>query len=212
MKKTFFIQLFVVAVLALGLMACDTRQDRDRTMDDRGTDTYTPGTGTDTRTGFGTDRDFYFYDDSRDYSYAERNQFRQDIQEAKNRLDQEITRLESHIAGTPDQRTTDDRTITIDPDRREDYTERLNELKTERDRLDAEMRGFNRVTEDNWDDFKSNVESAWSDVESTYEDLRSDLGDDYEVRDHNMNRQGQGTTPQGQGTTPQGQGTETDRY
>jgi peptidoglycan hydrolase CwlO-like protein len=197
MKKTFFIQLFVVAVLALGLMACDTRQDRDVTMDDRGTDTYTPGTGTDTRTGTGlrTDRDFYFFDDSRDYSYEERNQFRQDVQESKNRLDQEISRLESHI-GT---------TATTDPDTRDDHQEKFNELRTNRDRLEAEMRGFNRATNDNWDDFRSNVQSAWNDVEDSYEDLLNEIDDDTDIRRDRMDDRR--TTPQG--TQP---GTETDRY
>jgi peptidoglycan hydrolase CwlO-like protein len=177
MKKTFLFQLFVVAVLALGLMACDTRQDRDVRTDDRGTDTYTPGTGTDLRTD--RDRDFYFFDDNRDYTYQERNQFRQDVQEARNRLDQEITRLENQLNN-------------VDADRREDHRENINDLKRERDELDMEMKAFERTTEDNWEEFRDNVQSAWSDVEDTYRDVRDDIyDDDGMIRDRDTR------TPQG---------------
>jgi peptidoglycan hydrolase CwlO-like protein len=163
MKKTFLIQFFVIAILALGLVACDTRQDRDVTTDDRGTDTYTPGTGTDMETRTETQRDYYFFDDSRDYTYAERNEFRQDIQESRNQLDQEITRLESELDN-------------VSADQREEHREKINELKDKRDKLDAEIKGFDRTTEDNWDEFKDNVTSAWNDVEDSYEEVTDDMG------------------------------------
>jgi peptidoglycan hydrolase CwlO-like protein len=187
MKRTFLFQLFVVAVLALGLMACDTRQDRDTMRDDRGTDTYTPGTGTDLGTDTRTDRDFYFFDDSRDYTYEERNQFRQDVQESRNRLDQEISRIETQINNVP-------------ADDRESYREKINDLKEKRDELDKEMKAFNRTTADNWDDFQSEVQSAWSDVEGSYEDIRDDLHNDNLIdldRDNrDMNRNPDATSPQ----------------
>jgi peptidoglycan hydrolase CwlO-like protein len=173
MKKTLLIRMFLVAIISMAFVACDTRQDRTDDMDNRGTDTYTPGERDNTGITTETERDYMFFDDSRDYTYEERNQFRQDVQEARNRLDQEISRLESQGQN-------------LAADEREDHREKINDLKEKRDELDKEMKGFNRATADNWDDFQDKVQSAWSDVEDSFKDVRDDVHDN--INDDNRNQ------------------------
>jgi dsDNA-specific endonuclease/ATPase MutS2/predicted small secreted protein len=182
MKKTLLFPLLMAAMLSFVFTACDTRQgDRDdATTEERGTDTYTPGTEDNTGMRTETEREFMFFDDEKEYTYENRDEFRQDVQAARTKLDQEINRLETQSAN-------------VSSDAREEYREKINDLKETRDELDKDMKGFNRATADNWEEFESEVKSSWNDVEDTFKDVRDDVHE--ELEDVNEENRDQSPNP-----------------
>jgi chromosome segregation ATPase len=166
MKRTFLGHLFIVIVLALGLVACDTRQDQDDVTIDRDAER-----GIENETDTYTARDYYFFDDSRDYTYDERNEFREDLVEARNKLDMEITRLEAEMDN-------------VNAETRDEYKDHVDNLKEERDELDQKINEIDGTTEDNWEEFKDGVKSTWNDIEDGYKEIRDDVrGEEGDVID-----------------------------
>jgi DNA repair exonuclease SbcCD ATPase subunit len=159
MKKSLFFIAIVSFVFSLVLMSCQTRDDRgtydDTTFRDR------DGVTMDTRD---TERRVFLVRD-RDYTYEERDQYRQDIQQARNEIDNEIQRLERQSADAP-------------AEARDGYNDAIAELRDKRQELDRELNRMNNVTEDNWEEFKSDMNEWFSDLEDDYNRRVNDLRDD----------------------------------
>jgi peptidoglycan hydrolase CwlO-like protein len=159
MKRSIWFSFMIAIVAVFTLAACETRRD-DTTVDDRTviTDDNMTRDGRD----IGTDRDFELFEDNRDYTYDQREDFKRDVERAIDRLDERIDRLE-------------DRADDAEGQEKQMYERRINELKAQRDRLENEIDRIDDVDENTWNDFKSGVKSAWTDVKNTWNEATDEL-------------------------------------
>jgi gas vesicle protein len=156
MKSTKLISLFLGIALIVTLAACEQRTDDTRY--DDGDDVVIQNNMRD------TDTSNYFWTYDRDYTYEQREEFRRDVEQAKAKLNQEITRLENEARTAPE-------------DKQEWYNDQIAELKEKRDDLDEEWGDYNNTTADTWDDFKSSVQSVWEDIEDSWQDVKDEMRD-----------------------------------
>jgi hypothetical protein len=154
-RNGLFIVLFFTAVMFLvnscGREAEDTTIDDEMTYDER-----------DNRMGDRTMTDqnnFWTYD--RDYNYEQRSEFREDVNASLDRLNQRIDELETKAENSTG-------------DTKEWYNDRADELKDKRSEIEEDMRDFDDVTQDAWDDFKSGVTTAWNEIEETWNNIATD--------------------------------------
>lgn len=153
MKSTKLISLILGMALIVTLAACEQRTEETRYDD---TDVVVHDNMRDTT--------YHFWTYDRDYTYEQREEFKRDVEQAKAKLNQEITRLENEAKTASD-------------DRKDWYEDQIADLKEKRDDLDEEWKDYNNTTADTWDDFKSSVKSVWEDIEDSWEDVKEDMID-----------------------------------
>lgn len=102
-----------------------------------------------------------FWTSNRDYTFDQRNEFRDDVNSAIDRLNSKITDLEESAASATG-------------DTKEWYNDRVAELKDQRSEIQKELEDFEKVTADNWDSFKSGITSTWNDIEDSYSEMARD--------------------------------------
>ena len=54
------------------------------------------------------------------------------------------------------------------------YNKSVAYLKEERELLNKRMNDFGNVTQDNWNNFKSGINSVWDEIENTLKDMNKD--------------------------------------
>jgi peptidoglycan hydrolase CwlO-like protein len=170
MKRSIWFSFMIAIVAVFILAACETRRD-DTTVDDR-TVITDDNMNRDNR-DIGTDRDFEIFEDNRNYTYDQRDDFKRDVERAIDRLDERIDRLE-------------DRADDAEGQEKQMYDRRISELKAQRDRLENEVDRIDDADENTWEDVKSGVKSAWTDVKRTWNEATNELKyDDNEYRNQN---------------------------
>jgi hypothetical protein len=100
--------------------------------------------------------------DTKDYTYAQKDQFKQHIDSAKTELDHRIKELQQKAENASG-------------NAKAEYNESVEKLKDERSYLDKKMNDIDNVSKDNWDDFKSGVNSAWNDINNTLSNIDIDV-------------------------------------
>ncbi|MEJ2617475.1 MAG: hypothetical protein P8Z35_21155 [Ignavibacteriaceae bacterium] len=90
-----------------------------------------------------------------DYTYAQKEQFKTDVENAEKKLNDKIDALRKK-AGVSWGNV------------KENYNDGVEKLVEDRRFLNKKMSDFNDVTKENWNDFKSGVNSAWRDIEKTW--------------------------------------------
>jgi len=140
--------LFVSLVIPFLIISCSETSREDERMGE---------------TGMGEENVFWTSD--RDYIFEEKNDFKNDVDESLAKLDEEIQNLQQDA----DQATSETKQI---------YTERIAELKTHRDHINGKIKDVAAVTEDNWEDFKSEITSAWDDIENSYNQIAREIEED----------------------------------
>lgn len=99
-----------------------------------------------------------FWTTDRDYTFEQKDQFKEDVETALAKLDSEIMALETEAQNATGET-------------KEFYNEKINELKDQSTEIKSEMNEFANVNEENWEDFKDGIASTWTDVENSYEQL-----------------------------------------
>ncbi len=102
-----------------------------------------------------------FWISDRDYTFDQRNDFRDDVNAAIDRLNNKINTLEEKASNTAG-------------DIKEWYNDRISELKDQRAEIQKDMQNFRSVTADKWNDFKADISSAWNDIEDSYNKMVQD--------------------------------------
>lgn len=156
MKTNLFVSAMLSFLFAFFLVSCQNNRNDDNKGDQS---TQTPGITQDTSM-YDNDSANDFWDESKDYSYADRNELKSDFQHARNKLDQKINELQQEA----------DNAI---GDAKEELNNQVDKLEDKRHDLDSKWRDFGNVTEDNWDQFKSDINHSWNDVETTWQDIDS---------------------------------------
>jgi peptidoglycan hydrolase CwlO-like protein len=168
MKRSKWLSFFLVVLAVMLLTGCDTRRD-DTTMDDRtvtkDNNTERDRTGTDMETGTDADRDkdIVLFEDNRDYTYTQRDQFKIDVDRAMDRIDNHIDVIEDKI---------DEQTGAM----KDSYNSRLDAVKEKRDNLEKRMDDFDKTMDNNWNQFKSTFRTAWIDLKNDVDKLGKDVG------------------------------------
>lgn len=161
MIRTKLSYLFILLFSVIFLAACETRRD-DRTLNND------PGYNKD-RTTTNTDNvekweptQKRFYNDNKNYTYEQREEWKADMEKRKDELDKEIDKvekLEDNSTGA----------------REKLYEARIADLKEKRDKLDEQIDKYDDTSAKNWNKFKSGVKSAWNDVEVSWNKLVKDI-------------------------------------
>jgi len=112
-------------------------------------------------TGSNSGRVNIFWNSNKDYTYEQKDQFKKDNETAKEKLNNKIDELQ-RIAGN----TRGNASIKCDKS--------VKDLKEEREYLNKKMSDFNEVTQDNWNDFKSGINSVWDEIDDTWESTNTD--------------------------------------
>jgi uncharacterized coiled-coil DUF342 family protein len=112
----------------------------------------------------GMENENVFWPSDRDYVFEEKNQFEQDVNEGISKLDDEIQNLQQEADLSTEQT-------------KQMYNERISELKTYRDNLNSKIKDIAAVTEENWEDFKTEITSVWNDVENSYDQMAREIED-----------------------------------
>lgn len=146
MKKLFLFLLMLSFSTALIFTGCDTRDDD---MEDRMEEID--------ETRVEQDRKVFFVRD-REYTYNDRDQYRIDLREAQREIDREIERLEARAANAED-------------DAKEEYNEAIEDLRERRNDLDNRLERLGKVTEEEWNEFRSDVSSWFDDLEREYNEV-----------------------------------------
>jgi peptidoglycan hydrolase CwlO-like protein len=149
MKRKIFLWASLVMVPLLVVSCGDTSRDDERLGETGTADEY-------------MEDDNVFWTSDRDYTYEDRDQFREDVNEAVTKLDNEIQNLQQEADQAGE-------------DAKQMYNERISELKSHRDNLNSKMNDFASVTEENWEDFKSGISSTWDDIENSYDQMARDI-------------------------------------
>src|SRR3972149_10578733 len=141
-RKIFlFISLFVISFL---IISCTETSREDERLGETGMEEDF------------MEEESVFWTSDRNYAFEEKDQFQQDVNEAISKLDEEIQNLQQEA----NQSTEETKQM---------YNERISELKTYRDNLNSKMKDIDAVTEEIWENFKSEITSAWDDIENSYD-------------------------------------------
>ena len=97
----------------------------------------------------------------KDYTYQRKNQFKKAFKKAKEKLDNKIDELQ-RIAGN----TIGNASMK--------YNKSVAYLKEERELLNKRMNDFGNVTQNNWNNFKSGINSVWDEIGNTLKDMNKD--------------------------------------
>ena len=150
-NKGFFLILFFTTILFF-ISSCGREAD-DTTMDDEMTsENISDQTITD-------ENDFWTYE--RDYTFEQRNQFREDVNAAVVRLNEKINELAVHAANASG-------------DTKVWYNDRIEELKEQRSEIENNMQNFDNITANAWNDFKTGITTAWNEIEESWNQIASD--------------------------------------
>jgi hypothetical protein len=154
MKNKMFLPLIMLFFFSL-FIACEDKREDDMKDTDIVTEDNTPPT---------VDVDDDLWSEERNYTYADREQFEQDIEAAEDRLDKRIENLE-------------EKSENATGDLKEKYDSQIENLKAKKENLDNKMKEFSNVTEDNWEAFKTDVNETWNDIETAWDDVDVELKD-----------------------------------
>ena len=106
-----------------------------------------------------------FWTSDRDYAFEEKDQFKQDVDEALVKLDGEIQTMEQNASEATSKT-------------KQWYNEQIANLKTHRDHINNKLAEFANVTEENWEDFKGEIVSAWDDIENSWDQMAREIEED----------------------------------
>ena len=152
MKKQMFLPLVLALLLSFMFVACNNDRT-DETMHDT-------GTMEDMRADDGTQ--VTFWDDGREYTYAEREEYRNSLDEAVDRLDKQIERLE-------------DRADNATGENKQMLEQRIDQLKERRTNIENRLNDWANITEEEWENFKSDINTTWNDIQNSYNEVVRDL-------------------------------------
>jgi uncharacterized protein YdcH (DUF465 family) len=151
MKRLFF-SFAILLLIAIGLVSCQNQNNgnpgntdttnslnKDTTMQDSTADTTAMG------------NKFWYL--GKNYTYQERNKFKANADSAEKALDKDISNLQ-HKARTATNQV------------KSQYQNEVSQLKKQKRKLDTQMRKYNHITQNKWDDFKSQIKSTWSNIDS----------------------------------------------
>lgn len=143
MKKNFIYLSLFSLLISLFLLSCETAGERDRT--EKGSLSATTNINT-------------IWNGTKNYTFREKKQFKTDVDAAKEKLNNKIDELQK-IAGT------------MWGNSKANYNNAVEKLKEEKEILNKRMSNFNDATNENWNDFKSGVNSILNDIERTLESI-----------------------------------------
>jgi len=95
------------------------------------------------------------WNNTKDYTYEQKEQFKIDVENAKKKLSNKIDELRKQASVSSG-------------NAKENYNDGVQRLVEEREFLNKKMSDFNEITNENWDHFKSGVNFAWKDIEKTW--------------------------------------------
>ncbi|MFO7446823.1 MAG: hypothetical protein R6W90_10680 [Ignavibacteriaceae bacterium] len=154
MKKKMFFSLVVAALFAIGLSACGDNRTPDDTMD---------GTGMNDNTMMQDEgTQVTFWDENTDFTYTDREQYRESLNAAVDKLDDQIDRLE-------------DRADNATGENKQMIEQRIDQLKERRSQIENRLNDWANITEDEWENFKSDINTAWNDVQDSFDQIARDL-------------------------------------
>jgi hypothetical protein len=156
MKRNSLLVILLFAAMLFFVGSCGRSADDASEQDDMTNDETDLGMQDQT-----TIQENQFWTYNRDYTFDQRNEFRDDVNAAVERLNDKITDLEESAA-----------TATVDT--KEWYNDRIEELKDQRTEIQNEMQKFNKLTADNWNSFKSAITSTWNDIEHSWNQMVQD--------------------------------------
>lgn len=156
MKKSLFYLFVLMISAAFAFTGCDTREDdaEDRLEEMEEEAAVEP-----------VNDDKVFYVRDRDYTYAEREEWRANVNNAQAELDREIERLEAEAANA-------------EGEAKEEYNEAIADLREKKNELNESLDRYGKVTEAEWNEFKSDVNSWFDDLEKDYNQTLNDLKTD----------------------------------
>jgi peptidoglycan hydrolase CwlO-like protein len=170
MKKTMMLSFFMILFLSFTFVACNNNRDNE-TMDDSTGMNDNTGTGDNSMTGDRTGAPMNdgtqvtFWDRNRDYSYEERDTYKEDLNAAVDKLDKQIDNLE-------------DRADNAQGDNKQALEKRIDNLKKQRTELNNKINDWATITGKEWEGFKSDVNEMWSDVQDSYNEVAREISGD----------------------------------
>lgn len=141
MKKNFIYISFFSLLIAFLLISCTTQKER------KNVNKNIPAINQNTSS---------IWRNSKNYTYEQKELFKTDVENAKKKLNDKINELRKKASVSWG-------------NVKENYNDGIEKLVVERGLLNKKMSDFNSITKENWNDFKSGVNSAWSDIEKTWE-------------------------------------------
>ena len=141
MKKNFIYISFFSLLISFLLISCTTQKER------KNVNKNIPAVNQNTNS---------IWSNSKIYTYEQKKVFKTDVENAKKKLNDKIDELRK-------------KTSVAWGNAKENYNDGVEKLVEGRGLLNKKMSDFNSITKENWNDFKSGVNSAWSDIEKTWE-------------------------------------------
>jgi hypothetical protein len=143
MKKNFIYISFFSLLISFLLVSCGTQKEREAR--------HKNDSAVNKNIGF-------IWDNTKNYTFEQKRQFKKDVENTEKKLNDKIDELRKKASVSWG-------------NTKENYNDGVEKLVEEREFLNKKMSDLNDITKENWNDFKSGVNSAWKDIDKTWKDI-----------------------------------------